>query len=155
THDALTGLPNRTLFLDRLGKALARTQRGGPPGAVLFLDLDHFKDVNDSLGHAAGDRLLIAVAAGLRTSLAGQDRLARLGGDEFTVLLEEIADPDEAARLAEELACALEIPFQIDGYEHRVTASVGVVVANGSYEQAADVLRDADVAMYRAKNSGR
>lgn len=155
THDALTGLPNRTLFLSRLGDALARAHQGGPTGAVLFLDLDRFKDVNDSLGHAAGDRLLVAVAARLRAGLREQDLLARLGGDEFTVLLERVTDPAEAARLADQLAHTLDAPIAFDGHEHLMTASVGVVLASVAYARAEDVLRDADVAMYRAKAAGK
>ena len=155
THDALTGLPNRTLFLDRLGQALAAAREGTPPGAVLFLDLDHFKDVNDSRGHDAGDRLLIAVARRLRTTLRDHDTLARLGGDEFAVLLGGIGGAAGAVRAAEGLLVALAATPQLDGDEQGVAASLGLVLATADYGRPEDVLRDADVALYRAKDAGR
>lgn len=154
-HDSLTGLPNRALFLDRLGHALARARREARANAVLFLDLDRFKDVNDSCGHDTGDQLLIAVASRLRRALRAEDTLSRLGGDEFTVLLEDIATEAEATEVAMRLAETLDLPFVIDGQEHRVAASIGVVLSKTGHDRPEDVLRDADVAMYRAKESGR
>ena len=155
THDPLTGLPNRTLFHDRVGQALARIRRGQGHCAVLFLDLDRFKDVNDSLGHDAGDRLLVAVAERLRGALRDQDTLARLGGDEFTVLLDAVDDATEAVEVAERLAAALAPPILLEGHEERVTASVGVVLSDANHDRAEDMLRDADMALYRAKDEGR
>ncbi|CAA9587757.1 MAG: diguanylate cyclase/phosphodiesterase (GGDEF & EAL domains) with PAS/PAC sensor(s) [uncultured Thermomicrobiales bacterium] len=154
-HDPLTDLPNRALFLDRLGHALARARRDGRRSAVLFLDLDRFKDINDSCGHDAGDRLLVAAAARLRGCLRDEDTLARQGGDEFTILLEEVADAEAAALVAERLAAALDAPFPIGGQDHRVTASIGVVLTDGTYSRPEDLLRDADIAMYRAKEAGK
>jgi len=154
THDPLTGLPNRTLLLDRLGQALDRARRGEPSGAVLFLDLDRFKEVNDTLGHDAGDRLLIAVAGRLRQALREGDTLTRLGGDEFVALLAGAAGAGEATEVAARLAAALARPFTIAGHEYLVAASVGIVLATGAYARAEEVLRDADVAMYRAKAAG-
>ncbi len=154
-HDALTGLPNRTLLLDRAGQALARSRRGGPPFAVLFLDLDNFKTVNDTLGHDAGDRLLVTIAKRLRAVLREHDTLARLGGDEFAAVLESAPDADTAAQMAERLAAALEAPVTLGGQEYRVSTSIGVVVNQERHERPEDLLRDADVAMYRAKESGK
>jgi diguanylate cyclase (GGDEF)-like protein/PAS domain S-box-containing protein len=165
-HDALTGLPNRAMFLDGVEQCLGRARRDSNYRfAALFLDLDRFKVINDSLGHAAGDRLLVTVAArlagclrGTEGLLAGEGRavVARLGGDEFTVLLDGIGGPADAARVAEQILAAVCRPVDFDGQEVTVTASVGVVAAGGSqYADAAEVLRDADVAMYKAKDSGR
>ncbi len=155
THDPLTGLPNRALLFDRLDRALARARRDGRSSAVLYLDLDRFKDVNDTLGHDAGDRLLVAVTARLRDCLREEDTLARQGGDEFTILLEDTTDVNAAARVAERLAAVLAVPFAIAGQEHRVTTSIGIVLATSAYERPEDLLRDADIAMYRAKESGK
>jgi diguanylate cyclase (GGDEF)-like protein len=155
-HDPLTGLPNRARLLDRLEQALARAGRRGEPVALLFLDLDRFKLVNDRLGHAAGDRLLIAVADRLQRCVRPGDTVARLGGDEFTILLDGLADATESERLAAEIATALEAPFALDGQEVAITASIGVAVAEpGRIIAPADLLRDADVAMYRAKARGK
>jgi diguanylate cyclase (GGDEF)-like protein/PAS domain S-box-containing protein len=154
-HDALTGLPNRALFFERLGQALARLRRDGWPCAVLFLDLDRFKDINDTAGHDAGDRLLIAVAARLRAALRDGDTLARLGGDEFTVLLENVTDVHEAVRAATRLLDALAEAFILDGQGYRFTASIGIAIGHGGHDRPEDVLRDADIAMYRAKEAGR
>ena len=151
-HDALTGLPNRALFLDRLEHALARATRAGSDVAVLFLDLDRFKTVNDSLGHAAGDELLCTVAQRIATCMRAADTAARLGGDEFAVLLEDLVSTREAARVAERMIAALEAPIQVAGREVFIGASIGV--ASGSYG-AEDLLRHADVAMYRAKSQGK
>ena len=153
-HDALTGLPNRSLLLDRLGLALRRCVRSGGNVAVLFLDLDNFKVVNDSLGHAVGDRLLAAVARRVEGALRPSDTVARLGGDEFTVLLEDLGEPDEARRVAERLHHALAEPFDLEGRAVFTTASVGIAVGGGGTAPES-LLRDADTAMYRAKSRGR
>jgi diguanylate cyclase (GGDEF)-like protein/PAS domain S-box-containing protein len=155
-HDALTGLPNRVLFLDRLDQAIRRAKRAEPAtaAAVLFLDLDRFKLVNDSLGHQVGDRLLIAVARRLESAVRPPDTVARLGGDEFTVLLDGVTDVHEAAAVAERVQHTLRIPFDIDERELHVDASIGIALADA--DAAPDtVLRDADVAMYRAKAEGK
>jgi diguanylate cyclase (GGDEF)-like protein/PAS domain S-box-containing protein len=155
-HDALTGLPNRVLFLDRLDQAIRRAQRATPAAAaaVLFLDLDRFKLVNDSLGHHVGDRLLIAVAQRLESAVRPPDTVARLGGDEFTVLLDGVSDVHEAAAVAERVQHTLREPFDIDDRELHIDASIGIALADA--DAAPDtVLRDADVAMYRAKADGK
>ncbi len=155
-HDALTGLPNRVLFLDRLDQAIRRAQRATPKtaAAVLFLDLDRFKLVNDSLGHQVGDRLLIAVAQRLESAVRPPDTVARLGGDEFTVLLDGVSDVHEAAAVAERIHHTLREPFDIDERELHVDASIGIALADADAEPDT-VLRDADVAMYRAKADGK
>jgi diguanylate cyclase (GGDEF)-like protein/PAS domain S-box-containing protein len=155
SHDALTDLPNRSLFHDRLEMALTRAERRGTRTAVLFLDIDHFKVVNDSLGHTAGDRLLIGVAERLQGALRPDDTLARLGGDEFVVLAEGVGTEQEALDLASRLLQSLATPLELAGSEVFVTASIGVAVAAGGGRTPEDVLRDADVAMYRAKERGR
>jgi len=155
-HDALTGLPNRALFLDRLEHALARGRRdGGSPCAVLFLDLDRFKQVNDSLGHAAGDQLLVAVTTALCACLRDTDTLARFGGDEFALLLEEVGDLNGALRVADRLIAALAPALPVAGREIVVSTSVGLALSAGPEDTPADLLRFADVALYRAKESGR
>jgi diguanylate cyclase (GGDEF)-like protein len=153
-HDSLTGLPNRSLFIDRLNHALARIEREGAPLAVLFCDLDGFKTVNDSLGHAAGDRLLQAVGRRLEESLRPSDTVARFGGDEFAVLLEELARPEDAARAAARVIAQLEAPFEIEGREIFVGISVGIAAASRG-DDADSILRNADLAMYRAKARGK
>ena len=154
-HDALTGLPNRALFLDRLALCLRRSGRreGETSCSVLFLDLDRFKLVNDSLGHVAGDHLLMAVGRRLDAGLRPGDTVARLGGDEFTLLLDDVSDAREVTAVAQRLQEALAAPFEIDGRELYVTASVGIAFATADAEPE-DVVRDADVAMYRAKAQG-
>src|SRR3954451_1868590 len=151
-HDSLTGLPNRSLFLDRMRHALARAERGDEPVAVLFCDLDGFKTVNDSLGHRTGDRLLVLVAERLIECLRPADTIARLGGDEFAVLLEELREPGDAARAAQRLLDALKAPFVLRGREFYVSASIGIAAGAGDAET---LLRDADLAMYRAKARGK
>jgi diguanylate cyclase (GGDEF)-like protein len=151
-HDSLTGLPNRSLFLDRMRHALARAERAEGPAAVLFCDLDGFKTVNDSLGHRAGDRLLVLVAERLAGCLRPGDTIARIGGDEFAVLLEELREPGDAARAAQRLLDALEAPFEVRDRELYMSASIGI--AAGS-DDAETLLRDADLAMYRAKSRGK
>ena len=153
-HDPLTGLPNRALFADRLGQALARARRTPGGCAVFFLDLDRFKTVNDSLGHAVGDQLLIAAAARLHGELRAGDTLARLGGDEFAVLLGEQVDLAAATRVAVRLRAGLQAPIVIDGRELGVTISIGIALSSPSEATPTDLLRFADMALYRAKAAG-
>jgi diguanylate cyclase (GGDEF)-like protein len=155
-HDALTGLPNRTLFMKRLSDATHRARRGEDGlFAVLFLDLDGFKLVNDSMGHHVGDELLVTVARRLEACVRGGDIVARLGGDEFAILLERIADARDSAMVAERVQRALMAPLSIGGYDHVTSASIGVALSTGANEQPEYLLRSADIAMYRAKNGGR
>lgn len=148
SHDALTGLPNRAHFLDQLARCLADDAR---TCAVLFLDLDHFKPINDRHGHGVGDRLLAAVAGRLRGAVRDGDTLARLGGDEFTLLIPQVADAAEAQAVADRLTAALAEPIVIDGRAHEVAASVGIALGDTAHTRPEDVLRDADAALYRAK----
>jgi diguanylate cyclase (GGDEF)-like protein/PAS domain S-box-containing protein len=154
-HDGLTGLPNRVLFLDRLEHAMRRSRRADhrERTAVLFLDLDRFKLVNDSLGHPAGDRLLIEVAYRLECGLRPGDTVARLGGDEFILLLEELQGREEAEQVASRMLQTLTEPFQIDNRDLYLSASIGIAMADGDSPGA--VVRDADAALYRAKNEGK
>ena len=157
-HDALTGLPNRLSFVDAVNDALRRANASGSPVGVLFLDLDHFKLINDSMGHHAGDELLQAVAPRLRTHLRPGDIVARFGGDEFGILVDRLADEDEAVAIAERVATTFAEPYPMGGTEHFVTASVGVAVAHPGGSDPVDaesMIRDADAAMYRAKERGR
>ncbi|HEY9805475.1 MAG TPA: PAS domain S-box protein, partial [Candidatus Obscuribacterales bacterium] len=155
-HDVLTGLPNRALFMDRLGLAIERSKRpGNSLFAVLFLDLDRFKVINDSLGHMIGDQLLIAIARRLEACLRGGDTVARLGGDEFTILLEDIVDVHDATRIASRIHQALQSPFNLQGQEVFTSVSIGITLSETGYDWPEDLLRDADTAMYRAKSLGR
>ncbi|MHB1585447.1 MAG: putative bifunctional diguanylate cyclase/phosphodiesterase [Acidimicrobiales bacterium] len=154
-HDGLTGLPNRLLFLDRLDVALTRGARNGKRVGVIFLDLDHFKRVNDGFGHAVGDELLMAVGDRLRTVLRAGDTLARLGGDEFTVICEDLDGRRDALLTADRLVAALRRPFSIAGESLFVSASLGVEVSERQGSSPAELLRRSDLAMYRAKEGAR
>jgi diguanylate cyclase (GGDEF)-like protein len=154
-HDSVTGLPNRALFVDRLARTAARVRRSSREAAILFLDLDRFKVVNDSLGHAKGDELLMEVAARIQSCLRPGDTAARFGGDEFTVLLEDIGSTHDAIMVAERVAHAIGAPFKLGTQEVHVSTSIGIVTAGRDAESADELLRKADVAMYRAKQKGR
>jgi diguanylate cyclase (GGDEF)-like protein/PAS domain S-box-containing protein len=154
-HDSLSGLANRALFRDRLDHASARAARSHTSLAVLFLDLDDFKLVNDSLGHAAGDEMLVAVAERLIGSLRAGDTAARFGGDEFAVLLEETSGPDEARRLAERIIADLRVPMRIADRDVSAHVSIGIALSAAGGESPADLLQAADVAMYAAKGRGK
>ena len=159
-HDALTALPNRALFLDRVAHALDRVRqdvrRGTPkPFAVLLLDIDHFKDVNDSLGHVAGDQLLLAMGERLAHCMRLADTVARFGGDEFTILMENINGPADVTRATRRIHDEIATPFVIEGQEIFTSASIGVTIAGPEYEKQEQIIRDADTAMYRAKAQGR
>jgi diguanylate cyclase (GGDEF)-like protein/PAS domain S-box-containing protein len=153
-HDPLTGLVNRAAFSDRVEQALIRCERKGTKLAALFLDLDNFKLINDQLGHAAGDQVLIMVADRLRDCLRATDAAARLGGDEFAILLEDISDTTSAVHVAERLLDALRQPFVLDEQALVVGVSVGVAWSHGA-QSAADLLRHADMAMYSVKHTGK
>ena len=155
-HDALTGLANRALFLDRLEHVLERSKRSQASlFAVLYLDFDRFKTVNDSLGHNVGDELLIAVSKRLQNVLRPADTVARLGGDEFILLLEDLSGEAEAAEAARRVQNVLASAHELDGHDVHLSASIGVVTSNPDYASAAELMRDADIAMYRAKERGR
>jgi diguanylate cyclase (GGDEF)-like protein/PAS domain S-box-containing protein len=154
-HDSLTGLANRALFVDRLDHAISRTRRANERIAVLFLDLDDFKTVNDSLGHGEGDQLLVSTAERLQNALRESDTLARMGGDEFAVLLEDVANEAAAEAVGERLLAALQPPFRHGARELIVRASVGVALAGRRRTSAEELLRDADAAMYMAKGRGK
>ena len=172
-HDALTGLPNRLLFAEKVARCVAKARESNHPFAVLFLDLDRFKVINDSLGHAAGDFVLTTIADRIRDCLVGgiepsadgdgagpacNHLVARMGGDEFTILLDPAADGEDAAILASCIMSAIARPVPFDGHELTVTASVGIVACGGGavrYETAKDLIRDADAAMYKAKAAGK
>jgi diguanylate cyclase (GGDEF)-like protein/PAS domain S-box-containing protein len=155
-HDSLTGLPNRMMFSELLQRAMGRASRSPECGyAVLFIDLDGFKLVNDSLGHLAGDQFLNALAQRLHSQLRPGDVLARLGGDEFAVLINDVVASTEVCGIADRLQCAVAVPFSIHGRELYASASIGIVMGDSEYSKVEDVLRDADIAMYRAKAAGR
>jgi len=155
-HDALTGLPNRALFMDHVKMAIQRTRRNSDRlFAALFLDLDRFKIINDSLGHMVGDQLLMGIARRLETCLRPGDTVARLGGDEFTVLLEDLSGPGDVIEVARRVQEAVSLPFNIGGHEVFTTTSIGIALSSIGYDNAEDLLRDADTAMYRAKTQGK
>src|SRR5690606_1613454 len=156
SHDALTGLPNRAHFLNRLEEALEKSRRDPKyKVSVLFIDLDRFKYVNDSLGHFMGDQLLIAIADRLRKSMRPPDMVARLGGDEFIVLVEGRYYMEKVTRVADRIQEHLSQPFSIQGQEIFSSASIGILQAHGSHYTSEDMMRDADTAMYHAKRSGK
>jgi diguanylate cyclase (GGDEF)-like protein/PAS domain S-box-containing protein len=154
-HDPLTDLPNRLLLADRMRTALSRAERTGTSVALLYLDLDNFKHVNDTLGHEQGDRLLSAIAARLTTYVRGEDSVARLGGDEFVIILEDVSDPAQPARLAEKVLAAVSEPLQLGGFELRMRASIGISMGPAHGATSEELLKAADAAMYRAKRGGR
>ncbi len=153
THDPLTSLPNRALFMENLKRALARANRHDGSIAVLFLDLDGFKIVNDSLGHEAGDALLVSIARRLRDCLRAEDTVARLGGDEFAILLEDVTNLGQPTRVAGRIVQEFRTPFDLGGHVASVGISVGICASTPGYGPE-DLLRNADTAMYRAKNTG-
>jgi diguanylate cyclase (GGDEF)-like protein/PAS domain S-box-containing protein len=153
-HDYLTGLPNRALFMDRLDRLIKHAQRHPEyTFAVLFLDIDCFKAVNDSFGHSVGDDLLIAMGRRLEACLREGDSVGRLGGDEFAVLLADVRDLQEASQIAERIERALAAPFLLRGHEVFTSASIGISVSSSEYAGSGEMLRDADAAMYRAKSN--
>ncbi len=154
-HDALTGLPNRALFMEMLHHGVARAQRTDSAMAVLFVDLDGFKQVNDALGHEAGDRLLGELAARLRDRIREEDTVARLGGDEFTILIEEVSGPDAVSEVARKLLAALQEPLELEGQGFSLTASIGISLFPADGGDPSTLVRHADTAMYRAKEAGR
>jgi len=155
-HDALTGLPNRVVFMDRLERLLKHSKRrSGYRFAVLFLDLDKFKQVNDTHGHHIGDQLLVAVARRLEQCVRQEDTVARIGGDEFAVLLDQVQDPSSVTLVVDRIRDSLGEPFSSEGREAGTTVSIGIALSVSGYDRAEDLLRDADSAMYRAKAAGR
>jgi diguanylate cyclase (GGDEF)-like protein len=154
-YDGLTDLPNRALFFDRLQHALTRAARHKESVVVLFIDLDNFKSVNDRYGHAGGDLLLVKVANRIQEQVRSEDTVARLGGDEFTVLLVDQTSIDYAVSVAERIMLNLFMPYSINGREVTVTASIGIAQSKPSHNQPDDLLRDADDAMYKAKEKGK
>lgn len=154
-HDALTGLPNRALFMQRLESALEKAKQQDYLLAVLFLDLDRFKVINDSLGHLVGDELLVAIARRLQICMRPGDLVARLGGDEFTILLENIKDVSDATKVAERIQQELTKSFYLNGHEVFTAASIGIALNDTDCDRPEDLLRDADVTMYRAKSLGK
>jgi diguanylate cyclase (GGDEF)-like protein/PAS domain S-box-containing protein len=155
THDALTGLPNRRLFNDRLTLEMAHARRNQRKLTVMLLDLDHFKDVNDTLGHSVGDQLLQVVGDRLISLLRKSDTIARMGGDEFMLILPETAQEEDAVRIAVKILEAFRKPFGFDGHEISVTTSIGIAMYPDDGEDADTLMRNADIAMYRAKDQGR
>lgn len=154
-HDALTHLPNRALFADRLNHELSRAKRHGGRFAIIFLDLDHFKSVNDKYGHSAGDQLLRQVADRLKSAVRKADTVARIGGDEFVLLMAELSEKESVLGLAEKIQDALREPFLIDGQALRISCSIGVAVYPQDGNDANALTKNADESMYRAKASGR
>ncbi|MHB8535563.1 MAG: diguanylate cyclase domain-containing protein [Sulfuricaulis sp.] len=153
-HDGLTGLPNRSLLQDRLHQAISHAERHHKPLALLMIDLDDFKRVNDELGHASGDKLLQAVAARLSKSIRGADTVCRYGGDEFVIMLPDIYSPNIVAALAVEIGSRLGKPYIIDGHKIHMAVSIGVAVYPGNGQTFDALMKQADVAMYRNKGAG-
>ncbi|HKJ01239.1 MAG TPA: GGDEF domain-containing protein [Longimicrobiales bacterium] len=154
SHDGLTGLPNRGLFMDRLGQALRRARRDGTQVAVMFLDLDDFKSINDSLGHGRGDTVLRAVADRLSACLRGTDTVARFGGDEFVIVMTDVGDRDDVVAMAEKLVLTVLQPIPVGGCEASVHASIGIALYPGDAREPEALLTGADRAMYQAKRQG-
>lgn len=154
-YDQLTELPNRMLFRDRLDGALTRAERNGAGVALMYIDLDRFKFVNDHLGHEFGDQLLKMVAARIKSAVRAQDTVARLGGDEFTVILEGVLRPEDAAPVAEKVLMQMSLPFKLEQHEASVTSSIGIALYPASASNSEELMRAADNAMYRVKDSGR
>jgi diguanylate cyclase (GGDEF)-like protein/PAS domain S-box-containing protein len=155
-HDGLTGLANRSLLMDHMRRTIKRDRgRNGKMYAVLFLDFDRFKVINDSLGHAEGDKLLVFIARRLESCIRAGNLVARLGGDEFVILLDELFEVDDAMRVAERIQENLKIPFELGGNKVFMSVSIGITLSTAGYTKAEDMLRDADIAMYRAKAKGK
>ncbi len=154
-HDFLTGLPNRALFMDRLARALTHARRNKKMLAVMFLDLDRFKNINDSLGHGAGDQLLKEVGARMKACLREEDTVARLGGDEFSILMPEISQAEDPAKIAKKILTTLQMPFTIKDQEVSISGSIGITTYPGDSENADVLLKNADIALYSAKEKGR
>ena len=154
-HDSLTGLPNRDLFMEQLIRALARLERHASSIAVLFIDLDHFKPINDTYGHVAGDAILVEVAQRLKGSMRPSDTVARYGGDEFIVLCEDIMDDRHAESIAGRLTTVLSMPFELESAAVSVAPSVGIATTTSADVPAEQMIADADAAMYRAKQARR
>ncbi|HUP44165.1 MAG TPA: EAL domain-containing protein [Thermoanaerobaculia bacterium] len=154
-HDVLTHLPNRKLFADRLRQSLTHARRYGKPLAVMFIDIDHFKSINDTLGHTSGDELLLEMSYRLRRCVREEDTVARLGGDEFTIVLGELRHPEDAANVAQKILRAVQVPLSLGGMPIEVTASIGIALYPVDGTDPESLLRNADSAMYRAKESGR
>ncbi|MGG6296517.1 PAS domain S-box protein [Leptolyngbya sp. AN02str] len=154
-HDSLTGLPNRVMYNCRLNQTLAQAQRSSDMFAVLFLDLDHFKTINDTLGHAVGDQLLRQATQRMNQCLREEDTIARWGGDEFTLLLPSLKVPEDAAKVAQRIAAALKPVFNLEGHDLRVSCSIGIAIYPYSGKDAQTLLKNADAALYRAKDQGR
>ena len=155
SHDQLTGLPNRKLFIDRLEHAMRLSRRVEKQTALLFIDIDGFKPINDTYGHDTGDTLLQAIAARLHASVRDSDTVARVGGDEFTVIMENIGDVGHALPVASKILDAMNTPFTIGGIDCRIGASIGISVYPGDSEELDDLIKKADSAMYQAKHGGR
>jgi diguanylate cyclase (GGDEF)-like protein len=154
-HDMLTGLPNRSLFADRLQQMLAQAKRSTTHGALIYLDLDKFKPVNDTLGHNIGDLVLMAIAQRLQAAVRESDTVARIGGDEFVVLLPVIETALDASTVAEKIRLALEQPFEVNGHTIQIGCSVGIAVYPEHGEDEISLMKNADTAMYQAKQKGR
>jgi len=154
-HDVLTNLPNRKLFADRLRQSLTHARRAGRSLAVMFIDIDHFKNINDTLGHTSGDELLLEMSYRLRHCVREDDTVARLGGDEFTIILSHLRHPEDAANVAQKILRAVQVPLSLSGMPIEVTASIGIALYPADGADPETLLRNADSAMYRAKESGR